>query len=641
MAEYKCVTDINELKKYVKGAKIVAFDFETSPDDGYRNKPRAALDPHFSDIVGCSFSVEPGTAVYVPIAHKSGENMDKAEFFSFLAWLLENKDITKIAHNIAFEAKFAYKHGIVIQPPVYDTICASQMTLKDEYNFKTLHESGLKTLVPEVLGIQLPTFSDVTEGRHFDELDAQDAETVRYGCADSDYALILYNAFNSWFDDFLKPHRFVVENIESPAAVYIGLMAYNGVLVNKDTMLKARERLTAIKEEDKNKILSITGDINIGSNCSTKAFKDFLYKEHNLPLQYRRDTKTNEERITIDDMAMQDLKEYCEENEPSLAPLFDYVQHYRKMGKLISTYIDGYEKFINSYTGCIHADFFNLSTDTGRMSCNSPNLQNMPRKSNDEAGVRSFFIAPEGCLILSLDFSQIELRVGAFFCRDEKMMETYRTGGDIHATTMHVIFGDEDGNSDKSKHGSEHRTIAKNVNFGTFYGLYPRGLQSTLKYKAHINRTIEECAEIIDNIKRGYPRLVQWQDDAKLKARNNGYAETEMGRRRYLPDINSMDWAKRSFAERCALNTPIQGTAADILKLACTRIIEGLPEHDYIKPILQIHDELVFYVPEDKLTEAVSFIKDCMETKPFDKFDIPLVAEAESGPNFADLESVD
>ncbi len=118
MAEYKCVTDINELKKYVKGAKIVAFDFETSPDDGYRNKPRAALDPHISDIVGCSFSVEPGTAVYVPIAHKSGKNMDKAEFFSFLAWLLKNRNITKIAHNIAFEAKFAYKHGIVIQPPV-------------------------------------------------------------------------------------------------------------------------------------------------------------------------------------------------------------------------------------------------------------------------------------------------------------------------------------------------------------------------------------------------------------------------------------------------------------------------------------------------------------------------------------------
>jgi DNA polymerase I-like protein with 3'-5' exonuclease and polymerase domains len=196
------------------------------------------------------------------------------------------------------------------------------------------------------------------------------------------------------------------------------------------------------------------------------------------------------------------------------------VQDYRKWGKIKSTYIDGYLKYRNPVTGKIHPDFFALSTDTGRMNCRNPNAQNMPRKTKDPVGVRNFIKAPDGHLILSLDFSQIELRVGAFYCRDEVMMETYKSGGDIHAATTSVIFNVpyEVAQDKHSADYKEHRTIAKNVNFGTFYGLFPRGLQRTLKFKAGVEKSEKECAKIIDNLKMGYKGLTTWQEETKAVA---------------------------------------------------------------------------------------------------------------------------
>ena len=246
----------------------------------------------------------------------------------------------------------------------------------------------------------------------------------------------------------------------------------------------------------------------------------------------------------------------------------------------------------------------------------------MPRKTNDPIGVRNFIKAPEDHLILSLDYSQIELRVGSFYCRDEVMMNTYRTGGDIHAATTSVIFGvtyDEAQDKHRANY-KEHRTIAKNVNFGTFYGLFARGLQRTLKFKAGVDKTPEECQEILDNLKAGYPGLTRWQEETKAIAAKRMYTETWLGRRRYLPGIRSGDWGQKSFAERCSLNTPIQGTAADILKIGITRILRGLPDRPWLKPILQIHDELTFLIPAERLEDAVSFIRACMERKPFPEF---------------------
>ena len=637
--EYKCVTTAEGIKEYIGSSLLVAFDFETAPDEPYRSEDKAALDPAKAHIAGCSFSVKEGTGIYVPVAHRIGTNIDKTAFFSFLEDFLTDTTVTKIAHNIAFESSMAYAKGIVIHAPVYDTICASQMSLKSAYEFRRLNESGLKRLAEELFDEPLPSFSNVTDGRHFDELDAQDAETVRYGAADSDFALRLYHKFNDWFDRYLPKHRYIVEEIESPTAVYLGIMKKNGIPVNLPLMQERKKEAEDEMGRIRGEIEFIIGDVNIGANCSTQAFKNYLYKDLGLPIL--KTTETNRE--AADDMTMTLLKEWCDKNRPELSKLFSLVQEYRKWGKIKSTYIDGYLKHLNTVTGCIHPDMFALSTDTGRMNCRNPNAQNMPRKTNDPIGVRNFIKAPEHHLILSLDFSQIELRVGAFYCRDERMLDTYRTGGDIHAATTSVIFGVsyEEAQDKHSENYKEHRTIAKNVNFGTFYGLFPRGLQKTLKFKAGVEKSVSECEEILFNLKHGYKGLTSWQEETKADAARRMYSETWLGRRRYLPNINSDDWGQKSFAERCALNTPIQGTAADILKLAITRILAGLSEREWLKPILQIHDELTFIIPEDKLTEAVTFIRRCMEEKPFPEFDLPLIAEASAGPTFGMMEELE
>lgn len=636
---YRCVTDVRDILSYIGGSRTVAFDFETSPDPAWLSDGKASLDPHKSHITGCSFSVSEGTGIYVPVAHLHGKNISSLDFHNFLLVFLTDRNITKIAHNIMFESQFAYRSGIVISAPVYDTMCASQMTLKNNTEFRNLSDSGLKKLAAGLCGEPLPSFSDVTEGRNFDELDPQDPETVRYGCADSDFALRLYGIFNRWFDRFLPKHRTIVEDIESPAAVYLGIMKYNGIPVDSELMEQRKNDALKRLDEIRSAIKDIIGDIDIGSNCSTSAFRRYLFSDLGLPVL----KTTATDREAADDMTMTLLKEWCAENRPELTGLFSLVQEYRRWGKIMSTYITGYLKFVNPATGRIHPDMFALSTDTGRMNCRNPNAQNMPRKTNDPVGVRNFIRAPEGHLIVSCDFSQIELRVGAFYCRDMKMMETYRNGGDIHAATTSVIFGvsAEEASDKHNPDYKERRTIAKNVNFGTFYGLFAPGLQRTLKFKAGVERTIPECQRILDNLKEGYPGLTSWQNETKHLAAMHMYSETWLGRRRYLPDIRSDDWGRKSFSERCALNTPIQGTAADIIKLSMGRILAGLQERPWLKPVLQIHDELTFIVPEERLEEAVAFIRQCMDEKPFPEFDLPLVAEASAGRTFGTMEELD
>ena len=633
---YRCETNLQEIEKYLRGAGVVAFDFETAPLPAYRDDNKAALDAHRSHIVGVSLSVAEGSAIYVPLRHLRGPNTDPEQIIPFLRnalWM--NPAVVKIAHNLSFEAMFLYALGVVVQPPCYDTIAAAQMTLKTTFEFRALSDSGLKKLVPELLGDELPTFEDVTEGRFFDELASDDPDTVRYACADSDYALRLYRRFNEWFDAYLPRHRWIVENIESPTAVYCGLMKYNGLLMDETAMIRKQGECAARLLELREKIHAMTGGVEIGANAGTQAFKDYLFKTLGLPVL--KTTAKNAE--AADDQTMVMLAEWCAEHRPELVPLFELVQEYRKWSKLKTTYIDGYLRFINPVTGRIHPDLLPLATETGRFAARNPNMQNCPRKTNDPVGVRSFILAPEGHVLVSCDFSQIELRVGAFYCRDQKMLETYRSGGDIHAQTTSVIFGvpyaqAADRNDPEYK---ERRTIAKNVNFGVFYGLFARGLQRTLRFKAGLDKSLSDCEAVIANLKAGYTNLARWQEQAKQAATRRQYTQTFLGRRRYLPGIRSQDWGRRSFAERCALNTPIQGTAADILKLALGRLIAGLPDRPWLRPLLQIHDELVFEVPRERLKEAVIYIQTCMDAQPFPEMDVPIVAEAACGPDFGHM----
>ena len=515
MENYRSVTDLSVIKELLNNNRPVAFDFETAPDEAYRSEDRAALDAHKSHITGISFSMEERIAFYVPLTHKVGINAEKQEeLWAFLKEaVFENTSRVKIAHNLAFEAMFLYAKGIVVQAPCYDTIAAAQLTLKSQWEFRNLHDSGLKFLATSLFGADMPSFSTVTNGRHFDEMNPQEQETIRYACADSDYTLRFYYKFNAWFGKYLPAHRTITEELESPTAVYCGMMKYNGVPIDRGLMLSRQKEADAKISEIKKEINQMTGGVNIGANASTSAFKQYLFGTLGLPVM-----KTTEKNQTAaDDATMQMLKEWCAKNKPELVRLFELVQEYRKWGKLKSTYIDGYLAHVNFATGRIHPDLMPLGTETGRFAARNPNLQNCPRKTNDPIGIRNFIAVAPGNVLMSLDFSQIELRVGAFYCRDPKMLETYRTGGDIHASTTSVIFGVsyEEAQDKHSKDYKEHRTIAKNCNFGVFYGLFPKGLQTTLRFKAGLDTPIERCQEIIRNLKAGYSGLTLWQDETK------------------------------------------------------------------------------------------------------------------------------
>lgn len=307
-ADYRLVTTIDGAKRYIGDNHDVAFDLESAPDEQYRGEDRAALDPAKAHIVGCSFSVRPGTGIYVPIAlHPFYCGVSKDEFAAFMRGLM-NPRITKIAHNLAFESAMLYSgFGIVIQEPVYDTICAAQMTLKGDYTFRKLGECGLKQLAYELFGEKLPTFEETTEGKHFDELDPDDKKTVGYAAADADFALRLYYKFNEWFSENNMPaHRRIVEEVESSTSVYIGIMKVNGLTLDIDLMdqysKKAETEMTRLREE----IRLIIGGVNIGKGGTTNKLKEYLFKDKNLPV-----VKTTEKgEPALDEEALTLLQEY-------------------------------------------------------------------------------------------------------------------------------------------------------------------------------------------------------------------------------------------------------------------------------------------------------------------------------------------
>jgi DNA polymerase-1 len=325
---YRAITTLDDIRTYLGGSTTVSFDFETAPNEQYREEDRAALDAHKAHIVGISFSVSEDDAVYLPIAHAVGENA--APLTDIWAWLADNifinPSVVKIAHNLAFEAAFLYARSFVVQEPCYDTIAAAQLVYKNEKEFRSLGDCGLKILVSEYFSVQLPTYSDVTAGRHFDELDPLDEKIIQYVCSDADYTLRLYHLLNGWFDRFLPKHRLIVEKVESPTSVYVGLMRYNGLPVDRTLMeqkrIEAEKRLFELKQE----ITFIIGDINIGANASTAAFKHYLFDSLKLP----KVKQTAKEQDALDDEALILLKEYCERERPELAGLFGLVQEYRR-----------------------------------------------------------------------------------------------------------------------------------------------------------------------------------------------------------------------------------------------------------------------------------------------------------------------
>jgi len=630
---YRATTNLNELREYLALADIISFDLETAPYDPYRDDERAALDPRKSQIVGVSFSVSEGDAIYVPIAHRVGINADHVAVLNLLAEFAAETGITKVAHNLAFESIFLYKHGIVLQPPCYDTIAAAQMTLKGNSTFRSLSDSGLKTLVPELLGVELPSFTDVTNGRHFDELNPSDPETIRYACADADYTLQLCHLLNGWYDRYLPKHRYIIEQLESPTAVYCGLMKFNGILVDQALMTAKAAECEAQISKLRDEIAFMIGDVNIGANASASAFKQYLYKDLALPVL----KTTAKYQAAADEEAFVLLKEWCHINKPELEPLFGLILQYRAIGKVFSTYIEGYRKHINSVTGRIHPQLLQLGAESGRFACRQPNVQNLV--SGSEINIRDFIVAPEGSCLIELDYSQIEARIAAYLSREEQLLRIFREGGDLHAMTTASVFRIplEEASDKRNPEYKHRRTVAKTTFFGFLYGIYAKSLQRNLKLSAGIDVTLDQGNAFLDNLANSYPTLAAWQRDVINRAKARGYAETALGRRRYLPLICSTDFIKRGNAERAALNHGVQGLAADLHKLAMGRLVCSLPP--YLKPLFTVHDSFIFECPDQMMHEAAALVKGAMEIPvPIDGFDVPIVADVSIGRSYGSLE---
>ena len=634
---YRTITDTGEIDTALSGDEPVAFDIETAPDDGYRDEDRAALDAHKAHIVGISFSIHEGDAFYVPIAHRAGRNVEDVPALMKLLTerVLMNTQRVKICHNLAFEAMFFYALGIVIQEPCYDTIAAAQLSTSSPMRYRTLHESGLKLLATQLFMADMPSFTSVTNGRHFDEMDPAEWETTRYACADSDYTLRLYYRFNDWFRKYLPRHQWVVEHLESPTAVYVGMMKYNGILMDRPLMESKQslcdENIAALRE----KIDAITGGVDIGANAGTKALRDWLYDTQQLPVLNR----TEKGVPATDDEAMILLKEWCAVNRQELTLLFDALLEYRKWSKLRTTYLYGYTRAINSATGRVHPDLMPLKAATGRFACANPNLQNQVAASEDPIGVRNFMIAPEGWSLLEVDYSQAEIRLVAYLSQDQVLLDAYRHGEDVHAITTSAVFSIPlEKAKDKSLPEYKHRrTVAKGTMFGIMYGIAGKGLSRNLHTNAGVVVTPNQCNQYIAGILDKYKGLAKWQKTTKRSASDAMFVETALGRRRYLPDIRSRDHGKRATSERMAINTPVQGLGADCLKFSMANLVKALADKDYIRPVLTVHDSLVFEVRDERLDEATALVQDCMQAPPPLPGFMPLVAEAAHGKRYGQL----
>jgi len=625
------------LADYLQGATEIAFDFETAPDLAWAADPDAALDPHKAHIVGISLAVAAETGIYVPLAHDGFANADREGVLDYLRnRVFEHPSVLKIVHNLCFETKFLLALGIVLVPPVYDTMAAAQLVLKDENHFRRLGDVGLKTLARDWFKRELPSYRDTVGTGCFGDLDPAASGTIAYACADADIALGLYALENAWFRGNIPAHEKLIRELESPVALFTALMEYRGFLVDRTKMAaadeQAQKQLGSYRRQLEN---SGSRPVRVGENAATNDLKHYLFNDLGIPVLKETDTG----RPSVDGEALSRMIEHCREHQPACRDYISGISAYRGLSKLLKTYIRGIGEKINPVTQAIHTQFLPLGAETGRFSSQHPNCQNLPGGDSHGVRIREFFMARPGHTLVALDYSQIELRIGAWFTRDANMLAVYQNNGDIHAVTTAAVYGislDQARDKNQPQYKAR-RAVAKNINFGIFYGLYPRGLQRILRLKADQDQTIAACEAMIFNIHQAYPALAPWQWGVKEAARYRETVDTANGRRRCLSGINAPDEALQAHFERAALNHPIQGTAADILKLAMVRLVDGLAMRHWIHPLITVHDEIVFEVETAHLDDAIPWLKAVMEEEPFADFDVPLVVEAATGQTYGTL----
>ena len=590
--DYKLVEtleDTKELIRKIQAQKMVCFDTETS-----------SLNKLTADLLGIAFSYKETTGFYLSLK----ENKD--EKLTLLKSFFENKGIIKIAHNFKFDSAILYQNGIVIKGVNFDTMVAHYLLQPDmKHSMDYLSEVYLN-----YRPVSIETLIGQKGKKQKSMADLDPKEVFEYACEDADVTFQLYKILKKEIGEPYLMELFY--NIEMPLNNVLMKMEAEGINLDVDALSTFSIEIGETLENLTKEIITLAGtDFNVDS---PKQLGQILFDVLELNAKAKK-TKTGQYKT--DEQTLSKL-----EGKHDIIPL---ILEYRKLKKLKSTYIDALPTQINEQTHKIHTTFMQTVAATGRLSSTNPNLQNIPIRSEKGKEIRRAFIPRDSQhTLLAADYSQIELRIIAALSQDENMIEAFNNGTDIHSATAAKVFHVE-----LEEVTREMRSKAKMVNFGIIYGISAFGLAQRLEIKR------KEAKEIIDSYFEQYPKIKQFMDDSINFARDNGYVQTIKHRRRYLNDINSSNGIMRGFAERNAINAPIQGSAADIIKLAMIKVDEELTKQKLqSKLLLQVHDELILDLYKPEQEQVTKLVIDCMENAL--KFDVPLTVEVGVADNWLD-----
>ena len=590
--EYKLVENEEELRQlcdFFITKESVSIDTETTSTDAIS-----------AELVGLSFSVEEKKAFYVAVPANYEEALKIVQIFKPL---YESDKIMKIGQNIKYDYEVLTRYGVTLQGKMFDTMIAHYLIQPElHHNMDYMAETllGYQTIhIEELLG---------PKGKKQKNMrDLSPTDIYEYAAEDADITLRLKNVLEPRLKELGVEELFW--NIEMPLVRVLADMELNGVCLDTEALQDTSKIFTERMKQYEQEIYKEAGEeFNISS---PKQVGDILFGKLQI-MDKPKKTKTGQ-YVTSEEV-LQSLE--------SKSPIVRNILNYRGMKKLLSTYIDALPKLINPRTRHIHTSFNQALTATGRLSSSDPNLQNIPVRTDDGKEIRKCFIPEDGCLFFSADYSQIELRIMAHLSEDENMMEAFREGHDIHRATAAKIW-----HVDIDKVTDAQRKKAKQANFGIIYGITTYGLAQRMDIPNG------EAKELIEGYFRTFPKVQAYMEHAKEVARAKGYAETLFHRRRYLADINSRNATVRGFAERNAINAPIQGTEADIIKVAMVRIWERFKKEGIrSKMILQVHDELNFSVfPEEREQVEHIVIEEMQNAYPLN---VPLIADAGWGKNW-------
>ena len=581
--------DLRKLCDFFLTKEILSLDTETT-----------STNPIDAELVGLSFAVEEHHAYYVPIPPQREEAQKIVEIFRPV---YENEEILKIGQNLKYDLEVLHNYDIELKGKMWDTMIAHYLIQPElRHNMDYMAEIYLhyKTIhIDELIGPK------GKNQRSMRDLDPQ--QIYEYAAEDADITLQLKNKLEPELRKYDCENLFY--QIEMPLMPVLAEMEMNGVCLDTASLAETSKQLTTRMNEIEQRIYELAGQsFNI---ASPKQVGEILFDKLKI-VEKAKKTKTGQ-YVTSEEV-LQQLR-----NKHEIVA--DILEH-RGLKKLIGTYIDALPKLINPRTGHIHTSFNQTITATGRLSSSDPNLQNIPIRGEDGKEIRKAFIPEPGCLFFSADYSQIELRVMAHLSGDENMINVFREGKDLHAATAANIY-----KKDISEVTRDERTKSKRANFGIIYGITVFGLAERLDIPR------DEAKMLIDGYFDTFPQVHDYMEKAKEIARQQGYVTTLFGRRRYLPDINSANATVRGFAERNAINAPIQGTAADIIKIAMIHIFQRFKkEHIKSKMILQVHDELNFSVYLEEKEKVEKIVLEEMQNA-FD-MKVPLVADSGFGENW-------